>query len=141
MPDNVMENMQEHLEQMEPKERLDFVVKVLPYMMPKYESVSFTFENNNPEENSFSYTSLKKPGPWLQKTKMVFPIFSKLLQPICNLLKRKTLSFLRKTGFLSSGDRIIRPYRPHELVAEKAPRFEPGDFGGIKKTKACQRKS
>lgn len=59
--DNEMENMQDHLEKMEPKERLDFIVKVLPYVMPRYESVSFNNDNNKSEENSF-LTLLSKTG-------------------------------------------------------------------------------
>jgi hypothetical protein len=38
-----LENLPETLEHMEPKDRLELVVKLLPYAMPKNEKSSFTY--------------------------------------------------------------------------------------------------
>lgn len=38
--DTELEKVQEHLEQLEPKERLDFVTKLLPYVVPKQSEIN-----------------------------------------------------------------------------------------------------
>lgn len=38
--DTELEKVQEHLEQLEPKERLDFMTKLLPYVMPKQSEIT-----------------------------------------------------------------------------------------------------
>ena len=35
-----LENIQVHLEKMEPKQRLELIIKLLPYVLPKIETVS-----------------------------------------------------------------------------------------------------
>lgn len=37
--DDELEKIHEHLEQLEPKERLDFITKLLPYVIPKQSEV------------------------------------------------------------------------------------------------------
>lgn len=37
--DTELEKVQEHLEQLEPKERLEFIAKLLPYVVPKQSEV------------------------------------------------------------------------------------------------------
>lgn len=45
------DNIEESLEKVEPKERLDFLIKLLPYTLPRYEVVAFPEEpNNNPNK-------------------------------------------------------------------------------------------
>lgn len=49
--DAELEKVQEHLEQLEPKERLDFITKLLPYVVPKQSEVknevNATIQNDN----------------------------------------------------------------------------------------------
>ncbi len=45
--DAELENVQEHLESLEPKERLDFIAKLLPYVVPKQSEVKNENNNNN----------------------------------------------------------------------------------------------
>lgn len=46
-----LSDLQIHLDQMEPKERLDVLVKLLPYVLPKVNSVSHT--NDEPIQYLF----------------------------------------------------------------------------------------
>lgn len=45
--DAELENVQEHLKSLEPKERLDFIAKLLPYVVPKQSEVKNENNNNN----------------------------------------------------------------------------------------------
>lgn len=38
-----LENLSETLEDMEPKEKLDILIKLMPYAMPKNDTVSFSY--------------------------------------------------------------------------------------------------
>lgn len=50
--DDELEKINEHLEQIEPKERLDFIVKLLPYVVPKqYDHTTKGKEINDKEIN------------------------------------------------------------------------------------------
>ncbi|HPE18561.1 MAG TPA: hypothetical protein P5200_05430 [Tenuifilaceae bacterium] len=46
-------NVDEQLKQAEPKDRLDFIAKLLPYALPKYDQVAF--EQKNPYEQSMNF--------------------------------------------------------------------------------------
>ena len=39
---NELDNIEERLEQLEPKQRLELVIKLMPYVFPKIESASHT---------------------------------------------------------------------------------------------------
>ncbi len=50
---NEIAKAEENLAMAEPKERLDFLLKLLPYILPRYESVSYTEEANNDSKKIF----------------------------------------------------------------------------------------
>ena len=48
---NELDNIEERLEQLEPKQRLELVIKLMPYVFPKIESASHTI--NEPLDFGF----------------------------------------------------------------------------------------
>jgi hypothetical protein len=48
---NELEKMEELLESLEPKERLELVIKILPFMLPKVDKIGHTY--NEPFDASF----------------------------------------------------------------------------------------
>ncbi|MFO8022595.1 MAG: hypothetical protein R6U65_09025 [Perlabentimonas sp.] len=50
---NEVARLDETLDKAEPKERLDFLVKLFPYIMPRYEPVSYTEQKDNDSKRIF----------------------------------------------------------------------------------------
>lgn len=50
---NEIANIEDHLTMVEPKDRLDFIVKLLPYTLPRYELVSGVEESKNESKQLF----------------------------------------------------------------------------------------
>jgi len=40
MVDNELQNLQDNINELEPKERIELLIKLLPYVMPKVQTVS-----------------------------------------------------------------------------------------------------
>lgn len=61
--DSELDKIQKNLNQLEPKERLDFLVKILPYVLPKQSQIEHTAiveEKQHMDLSSFSTEELKE---------------------------------------------------------------------------------